>query len=305
MSDDEKQQKSWVEVQKASKETASSSNGQPSSQGKGNEPVPKEADPQDPGNEDESVMKEVAKLNTKNRVQMKALSEAHDQCYVADKLCAQEVHWAILGLDQIPSVVQIHKWDLFKLGPPGNHVVDDIHLHGESYFQNYGVLADVPYSKFQATKGWDTVYTWNSLEKHEPALTHTYGKKVTKPSLMVVVAPTTTEIGDDYLLNKLHKPACIKRRSVYYGAKVAGKRSRMQVVFCPYCGVLSQNAPSGCSHIRRYLGLTFACGGCRQFHTEAPKKLQEHLGKCKEALATKAVAELVASQNNTSKGKKE
>ena len=181
--------------------------------------------------------------------------------------------------------------------------MDDIHSHWESYFQKYGVLADVPYSKFQATEGWDTVYTWDSLEKHEPALTHTYGKKVTKPSLMVVVTPTTTEIGDDYFLNKLHEPACIKRRSVYYGAKVAGKRSPMQVVICPYCGVLSQNAPSGCSHIRRHLGLTFACGGCRQFCTEAPKKLQEHLGKCKEALAAKVVAELTASQNKASKGK--
>ena len=122
---------------------------------------------------------------------------------------------------------------------------------------------------------------------------------------MVVVAPTTTEIGDDYLLNKLHEPACIKRRSVYNSAEVAGKRSHVQVVICPYCGVLSQNAPSGCSHIQRHLGLAFACRGCRQFHTEAPKKLQEHLGKCKEALATKVVAELAASQNETSKGKKE
>ena len=294
-----------MEVQKASKESASPSDGQPSSQGEGNKPVPEEADLQDPGNEDKSVVKEVAKLNTKNRVQMKALSEARDQCYVADKLCTQEVCGAILGLNQIPSVVQIHKWDLFKLGPPGNRVVDDIHSHWESYFQKYGVLADAPYSKFQATEGWDTVYTWDSLEKHEPALTHTYGEKATKPSLMVVVAPTTTEIGDDYFLNKLHEPACIKRKSVYYGAKVAGKRSCVQVVICPYCRVLSQNAPSGCSHIRRHLGLAFACGGGRQFHTEAPKKLQEHLGKCKEALAAKAAAELVASQNETSKGKKE
>ena len=182
--------------------------------------------------------------------------------------------------------------------------MDDIHLHWESYFQKYRVLADAPYSKFQATEGWDTVYTWDSLEKHEPALAHTYGKKATKPSLMVVVAPTTTEIGDDYFLNKLHEPACIKRRSVYYSAKVAGKRSHVQVVICPYCGVLSQNAPSGCSHIWRHLGLAFACGDCRQFRTEAPKKLQEHLGKCKEALATKAVAELAASQNEASKGKK-
>ena len=129
LSDDEKQGKSQVEAQKASKESASPSDGQPRSQGEGNEPVPEEADLQDPGNEDESVMKEVAKLNTKNRVQMKALSEACDQCYAADKLGAQEVHGAILGLNQIPSVVQIHKRDLFKLGPPGNHVVDDIHSH--------------------------------------------------------------------------------------------------------------------------------------------------------------------------------
>ena len=245
-------------------------------------------------------VKEVAKLNTKNRVQMRALLEVRDQCYSADKLSAQEVHGAILGLDRIPSVDQIHKRPLFKLGPPRNHVVDDIHLHWESYFHKYGVLANAPYSKFQTTEGWDAVYTWDSLRRHQPACADTYTKKVARPSLMVVVAPTTMAIGDDYFLNKLHKPACVKR-PVYYGAKVAGKRSRMQVVICPYCRVLSQNAPSGCSHIWRHLGLAFACRGCRLFRTEAPKKLQENLGKCKEALAAKAVAELAASKNEASK----
>ena len=109
LSDDEKQQKSHVEAQAASKRSAPPSDSRPSSQGEGDDSVPKEADLQDPGNEDESVMKEVAKLSTKNRVQMKALSETRDQCYAADKLCTQEVRGAILGLDQIPSVVQIHK----------------------------------------------------------------------------------------------------------------------------------------------------------------------------------------------------
>ena len=52
LSDDEKQQKSWMEVQKASKESASPSKGQPSSQGEGSGPVPGEADLQDLGNED-------------------------------------------------------------------------------------------------------------------------------------------------------------------------------------------------------------------------------------------------------------
>ena len=198
LSDDEKQQKSRMEVQRTSKESASPSNGQPSSQGERNEPVSKEADLQDPGNEDESAVKEVAKLNTKNKVQMKALSEAWDQCYAADKLSAQEIWGAIMGLDRIPSVAQIHKQDLFKLGPQGNYVVDDIHSHWKSYFHKYGVLADVPYSKFHTREDWDTVYTWESLEEHEPVFTNTYGKKAIKPSLMVVVTPTTTEIGDHY-----------------------------------------------------------------------------------------------------------
>ena len=294
-----------MEAQRAFKELATPSDSQSSSQGGGNEPVPKEADLQDPGNEDELAVREVAKLNTKNKVQMKALSEARDQCYVADKLCAQQVCGAIMGLGKIPSEAQIHKWDLFKLGPPGNRVVNDIHSHWESYLHKYGVVADAPYSTFHAKEGWDTVYTWDSLEEHKPVLANTYGKKVTKPSLMVVVAPTTTEIGDNYFLNKLHKPACIKRKSVYYGVKVAGKRSHVQVVICPYCRVLSQNAPSGCSHIQRHLGLTFACGGCRKFCTEAPKKLQEHLGKCKEVLAPKAAVELMASKNKTSKEERE
>ena len=236
---------------------------------------------------------------------MNALSEVHDQYYAADKLCAQQVRGAIMGLSTVTTEAQIHKWDFFKLGPPGNRVVNDIHSHWESYFHDYGVLADVPYSEFHTKESWDTVYTWDSLEEHKPVLTNTYGKKATKPSLMVVVTPTTMEIGDDCFLNKLHEPTCIKRKSVYYSSKVAGKRNCVQVVICPYCGVLSQKAPSGCSYIRRHLGLAFACGGCRKFHMEAPKRSQEYLGKCKEALATKAAVELAVSQNETGKGKKE
>ena len=209
-----------------------------------------------------------------------------------------------MGLDKIPTVTQIHKQELFKLGSPGNCIVDDINSHWESYLHKYGALADAPYSQFRPKEGWDVVYTWESFEKHEPALTNSYGKKVAKPSLMVVVTPTTTEIGNNYFLNKLHKAACIKRKSVYFDPKVSGKRSRVQVVICPYCGVLSQNTPSSCSHIQRHLGLTFACGACRKFCHKAPKKLQDHLGKCKEALAAKAAADFAASQSRTNKEEK-
>ena len=134
------------------------------------------------------------------------------------------------------------------------------------------------------------------MEKHELAFTNSFGKKASKPSLIVVVAPTTTEIGDDYFLRKLHKAACIKWKSIYFGPKVSGKRSRIQVVICPYCGVLSQNAPSGCSHIWRHLGLMFVCGACMKFCNETPKKLQDHLGKWKGMLTAKTAADLAASK---------
>ena len=90
LSDNKKQQKSRMEAQRASKESAPPSDDQPSSQSEGNEPVSKEADLHNLGNKDESAVKEVAKLNTKNKVQMKALSEARDHCYVADKLRTED-----------------------------------------------------------------------------------------------------------------------------------------------------------------------------------------------------------------------
>ena len=100
LSDNKKQQKSPMEVQRASKESAPPSDDQPSSQGEGNEPVSKEVDLHGPGNEDESAVKEVAKLNTKNKMQMKDLSEAQDHCYVADRLSIQKIRgpsWASRG----------------------------------------------------------------------------------------------------------------------------------------------------------------------------------------------------------------
>ena len=96
LSDDEKQQKSWVEVQNASKEKESTSSpkDQPSSQGEGSGSISDRLDHQDPGKEgdEEVTVKEVSftKLNTKDKVLMKALSEARDQCYESDNLSVQK-----------------------------------------------------------------------------------------------------------------------------------------------------------------------------------------------------------------------
>ena len=123
LSDDKKQQKSHMEVQKASKEKelTSSSKDQLSSQGEGSGSISKELDHQDPEKEggEELTIKEVSftKLNTMDKVLMKALTEARDLCYQLDNLSVQKVRGAIMGLPNTPTAAQIHKRELFKLGP--------------------------------------------------------------------------------------------------------------------------------------------------------------------------------------------
>ena len=48
----------------------------------------------------------------------------------------------------------------------------------------------------------------------------------------------------------------------------------------------------------------FVCGACMKFRNETPKKLQDHLGKCKEVLAAKAAADLAALQEGSNKEEK-
>ena len=109
LSDDDKLQRSWVEVEKASKEkvSASSSNNQQSSRGEGSGSVSEEFGHQEPGKEggEELTIKEVlfTKLNTKDKVLMKALSEARDLCYNLDNLSVQNVRGAIMGIPSTPT----------------------------------------------------------------------------------------------------------------------------------------------------------------------------------------------------------
>ena len=198
LSDDEKLQKSREEVEKASKEkvSAPSSSDQQSSLGEGSGSVSKEFDHQEPEKEEgeELAVKEVlfARLNTKDKVLMKALSKAWDLCYQQDNLSVQYVQGAIMNISSTRTAAQIHGQKLFRLGPPENRVVDDIHSHWVSYLYDFRSLANAPYSQFRPKEGWDAVYTWESLGKHESTFTNSFGKKASKPSLIVVVAPTTT-----------------------------------------------------------------------------------------------------------------
>ena len=186
LSDDKKLQKSQEETEKASKEKASapSTSNQQNLLGEGSGSVSEELHHQDPGKEEgeELAVKEVsfAKLNTKDKALMKALSEARDLCYQQDNLSVQYVRGAIMNISSTHTAAQIHDRKLFKLGPPGNCVWDNIHSHWDSYLYDFGALADAPYSQFCPKEGWDVVYTWESLKKHKPTFASTFRKKANK-----------------------------------------------------------------------------------------------------------------------------
>ena len=165
LSDDEKLQKSREEVEKASKEkvSAPSTSDQQSLLGEGSGSVFEDLDHQEPGKKEgeELAVKEVsfAKLNTKDKALMKALSKARDLSYQQDNLSVQYVRGAIMNISSTPTVAQIHDQKLFRLRPPGNRVMDDIHSHWESYLYDFRALADAPYSQFCPKEEWDGVYT--------------------------------------------------------------------------------------------------------------------------------------------------
>ena len=161
LSDDDKSWKSRTEVKVASQEKVaasiskggepklSTSSGKPSLppdqkdlKGEEDGPATEEPDHQEPGKEGdkELTVKEVlfSKFNTKDRALMKALMEACDLCYIADNLTVQNVWGAIMGIDVAPTPEQVCCWQLFQVGPPGNHVVDDIHTHWLSYLYDFG-----------------------------------------------------------------------------------------------------------------------------------------------------------------------
>ena len=141
LSDDEKQQKSWMEAQKASKESASPSDGQPSSQGEGSGSVSGELDHQDQENKDESAVKEVTKLNTN-----KEASWLHAELFfVLVSMWLPQQHmvsiWTPHGihLETLWCPVETTKYPLLKpcvvhlettLCQPGNQMVSTLKPHG-------------------------------------------------------------------------------------------------------------------------------------------------------------------------------
>ena len=143
-----------------------------------------------------------------------------------------------------------------------------------------GLLMECPPDQFTSKPGWVPLYTPDSLTKYLPAALSTFSGSGA-PSLMVVVPPQHPGSTDrEFLLTNFHRHGCLVRQSL-----TVGDRWR-QLAFCPYCGIINENANTAFSHVCKHLDLFFVCGGCHAKSYVNGQALQRHMTyQCISAMA--------------------
>ena len=119
-----------------------------------------------------------------------------------------------------------------------------------------GLLLECPPDQFTTKPGWVPLYTPDSLTKYLPAALSAFSG-ATPPSLSAVVPPQQMGgLDREFLLMNFHRHVCLVRQSQTVGGK------RRQLAFCPYCGIINENADTTFSHVCKHLDLLFVCGAC-------------------------------------------
>ena len=134
-----------------------------------------------------------------------------------------------------------------------------------------------PPDQFTMKPGWFPLYTLDSLTKYLPAALSTFSGAA-PPSLSAVVPPQQPGgLEREFLLSR---HGCLVRQSLMVGGK------RRQLAFCPYCGIINENANTAFSHVRKHLDLLFICGACHARSYVNGHAVQRHMTyQCVSAMA--------------------
>ena len=143
-----------------------------------------------------------------------------------------------------------------------------------------GLLMECPPEQFTMKPGWVPLYTPDILTKYLPVALSTFSGAA-PPSLSAVVPPQHLGgLDREFLLMNSHRHACLVRQSLMVGGK------RRQLTFCPYCGIINENADMAFSHVRKYLDLLFVCGACHVKSYLNGHAVQRHMTyQCVSAMA--------------------
>ena len=139
---------------------------------------------------------------------------------------------------------------------------------------------ECPLDQFTMKPGWVPLYTPDSLTKYLPTALSTFSGAA-PPSLLAVVPPEHPGGSDrEFLLTNFHQHGFLVIQSLTVGGK------RRQLAFCPYCGIINENADTAFSHVRKHLYLLFVCGACHARSYVNGHAVQRHMTyQCISAMA--------------------
>ena len=206
-----------------------------------------------------------------------------------DTLCSDhpwvyKVRCSLLGLEvgTMPSREDIDSFKRFvpRAACKDSEPPDVITEHWLLVLWEEGLLMECPPDKFTTKAGWVPLYTPDSLTKYLPAALSAFSGAA-PPSLSAVVPPQHTgNLNREFLLMNFHRHACLVRQSLTVGGK------RRQLAFCPYCGIINENADMAFSHVHKHLDLLFVCGACHIKSYVNGHAVQRHMTyQCVSAMA--------------------
>ena len=196
----------------------------------------------------------------------------------------QKVRCSLLGLEAgtTPSKEDINSSPRFtpRAAARETEPPEIIAEHWLLVLQEEGLLMECPPAQFTTKPGWVPLYTLDSLTKYLPTALSTFSGSGA-PSLLAVVPPQYPGSTDrEFLLTNFHRHGCLVRQSLTI------KGRQRQLAFCPYCGILNENADTALSHVHKYLDLLFVCGGCHTKSFVHGQALQRHMRyQCLSAMA--------------------
>ena len=215
-----------------------------------------------------------------------ALSQAQFKLYQKDLPEVRDIRAQILGLDDRDEVTQkvLDSSPTFHLRWAADEPLSPavIGEHWIDYLESEGRIAQCKPNDFKFEGKWLPLYTRAGITRYISSMSSLIKTQGDSPLIAVVPPDMLFQLERDYVIRQLHEADCLSQVTIYYG-----ENQRKQLAFCPYYGVMNENATTTYSHARKHLGITFLCGGCYNKIYLAPQHLVQHMRSCRSCLMNK------------------
>ena len=229
---------------------------------------------------------EEAEVGTLNGSSEATLQKARFELYQKDLPEVQEIRARILNLQEGEVITQqvLDSSPAFHLRRVANKTClpTVIGEHWIDHLNAGGHITKCKPHDFKFEDEWLPLYTTAGVTRHVSGLSSLLKTQGDSPLIAVIPPDMLFQSDREYVIHKLHEEECLSRVTFYYGENL-----RKQIAFCPYCGVMNENATTAYSHARKHLGITFLCGGCNTKLYKVPQHLSQHMKTCSPCLMSR------------------